>query len=96
MTQYKFNVNGQSAIGALSWNANSTLQRLAITDPFNSSDNQTCSYVHDDQTRLQSVDCGTSWSQTFSYDPFGNIKKTGSSSFQPTYSAWCNCLMERR
>ena len=31
MTQYQFNVNGQSQVGALGWNANSTLQTLAIT-----------------------------------------------------------------
>jgi RHS repeat-associated protein len=90
MTQYQFNVNGQSDIGALTWNANSTLQRLAITDPYDSSDNQTCSYLHDDLTRLQSVDCGTAWSQTFNYDPFGNITKSGSSIFQPNYSASTN------
>jgi RHS repeat-associated protein len=93
MTQYKFNVNGQSAFGALNWNANATLQRLAITDPFNSAGNQACSYIHDDQTRLQSVDCGMSWSQTFSYDPFGNLKKSGTTSFQPTYSASTNRMI---
>src|SRR6202022_1546446 len=37
MTQYKFNVNGQSEVGALTWNAIGTLGSLAITDPFNSS-----------------------------------------------------------
>ena len=28
--------------------------------------------------------------QTFSYDAFGNISKSGSSSFQPTYSSTTN------
>jgi len=41
ITQYKFNVNNQSVVGALTWNANATLQKLAITDPFNNADNQT-------------------------------------------------------
>jgi RHS repeat-associated protein len=86
MTQYKFNVNSQSVIGALSWNAMGTLNSLNITDPFNSSDNQSCSYTHDDLVRSASVNCGSVWSQTFSYDAFGNISKSGTNSFQPTYS----------
>ena len=36
--------------------------------------------------RIASANCGSVWSQTFSYDAFGNITKTGSSQFQPTYS----------
>ena len=30
------------------------------------------------------------WQQTFSYDPFGNISKSGTSSFQPTYATATN------
>jgi RHS repeat-associated protein len=86
MTQYTFNVNGQSVVGALTWNAMGTLHSLNITDPFNSSDNQSCSYSHDDLVRIASVNCGSVWSQTFSYDAFGNISKSGTNSFQPTYS----------
>jgi len=69
---------------------NGTLRTLNITDPFNSANTQNCSYLYDDLTRLQSANCGTIWSQTFSYDPFGNISKSGSMSFQPTYSATTN------
>ncbi len=29
--------------------------------------------------------CGSAWSQTFSYDPFGNLSKSGTQSFQPVY-----------
>jgi len=29
--------------------------------------------------------CGSTWSQTFSYDPFGNLSKSGTQSFQPVY-----------
>ncbi len=54
MTQYSFNVNGQSAVGNLTWNANGTLQKLAITDPFNSLDNQTCTNTYDDLARVGS------------------------------------------
>jgi RHS repeat-associated protein len=87
MTQYKFSVNGQSLTGALNWNANATLQNLNITDALNSADTQSCSYVYDDLMRIQSVNCGSVWSQTFSYDAFGNISKSGSMSFQALYSS---------
>jgi RHS repeat-associated protein len=85
LTQYQFTVNGQSLTGALTWNADHTLASKNITDPFNSADAQNCSYTHDDLTRLASVNCGTVWSQTFAYDAFGNISKSGSQIFQPIY-----------
>jgi RHS repeat-associated protein len=93
MTQYKFTVGAspQSLTGSLTWNANSTLQQLAIADPFNSADAQTCNYSHDDLIRVATANCGTAAAQTFSYDPFGNIDYSGSPySFQPTYSATTN------
>jgi len=42
------------------------------------------------QARIQSANCGSVWSQTFGFDPFGNITKTGSIAFQPTYSTTTN------
>ncbi len=93
MTQYKFSANALSLTGNLSWNANSTLQTQNITDGFNSADTQNCSYVYDDITRVTSANCGSAASQTFSYDPFGNINKSGSpSQFQPSYSTSTNRL----
>ena len=92
-TQYKFNVGtqSQSVTGTLTWNANATLAQLAITDQFNSADTQTCNYAHDDLTRIASANCGSAAAQTFSYDPFGNISKSGSpNTFQPTYNAATN------
>jgi hypothetical protein len=88
VTKYQFNVNGQSDSGTLTWNANSTLQSLVVSDAFNSGDNQTCTYTYDDMIRLTSANCGTVEAQTFSYDPFGNITKTGNpgNSFAPIYS----------
>ena len=86
MTQYKYNVNGQSVTGGLGWNANGTLGSLNITDPFNAANTQNCSYTHDDLARIASGNCGSVWSQTFTYDAFGNITKTGSSQFQPGYN----------
>jgi RHS repeat-associated protein len=86
ITQYAFNVGGQTEIGNLTWNGTGTLGQLAITDPFNSGDTQTCNYSHDDLMRLSQANCGSAWNQSFSYDAFGNIKATGSGLFQPTYS----------
>jgi RHS repeat-associated protein len=90
ITQYQFTVNGQSLTGALTWNADHTLASQNITDPFDSSDQQNCSYTHDDLSRLASVNCGSIFSQTFSYDAFGNISKSGTYQFQPTYNAATN------
>jgi RHS repeat-associated protein len=86
MTQYSFNMNGQSVVGQLVWNAIGTLRSLTITDPFDSANNQSCTYLYDDLGRIASANCGSTWSQTFSYDAFGNITKSGNSSFQPTYT----------
>jgi len=63
---------------------------LAISDPFNSSDNQTCTYLHDDLARVGSVNCGSVWPQTFTNDSFGNITKSGSISWQPGYNSATN------
>jgi len=86
MKQYKYNVSSSTVTGNTTWNANGTLGTLAITDPLNSGDSQTCNYAYDDLARLASANCGTPWSQTFSYDPFGNITKSGSISWQPGYN----------
>jgi RHS repeat-associated protein len=86
MLSYAYNVNGSNLTGTLTWNANGTLQKLVISDPFNSANNQTCNYTYDPIARLSSANCGTDWSQTFTYDAFGNLKKSGSLSFQPNYA----------
>ena len=85
MTQYKFFVGAQNVTGNLTWNANGTLKTLAITDGLNSLDRQTCNYGYDDLTRIASANCGSVWNQSFAFDPFGNISKSGSSSFQAGY-----------
>jgi hypothetical protein len=98
MTQYKFNIGAtpQSVVGNLAWNANGSLAQLQITDPFNSANQQTCGYSHDDLRRIASVNCGAGmWQQNFSYDAFANLTKsvpqggTGYS-FQPTYNPATN------
>jgi RHS repeat-associated protein len=91
MTGYTFSVNGQTDVGALSWNSNGTLSQLKITDQIpGTSDSQTCNYMYDDLQRLSTANCGTPWSQTFTYDPFGNITKNGTLSFIPGYSPTTN------
>jgi RHS repeat-associated protein len=93
MTQYQYNVGNpaQAVTGNLTWNPNGTLACLAITDPFNSANNQICNYGSDDLTRVSRGICGSAgWGQLFSYDPFGNITKTVpqgnfGTSFQPVY-----------
>jgi RHS repeat-associated protein len=94
MMKYTFAVNGQSVVGSLTWSAIATLETVGITDPFYSGGNQTCNYAHDDMSRVTSANCGSPWAQSFSYDAFGNITKSGSSSFQPTYSYVTNHMTE--
>jgi RHS repeat-associated protein len=107
MTQYKATINSQATYGGLTWNANWTLKQLAITDPYNTgNNNKTCGYTYDDLARLSQVDCGSgNWGQTFSYldnvtnniAAFRNISKsviTGRTgqSFTATYSDTTNRL----
>jgi RHS repeat-associated protein len=85
MKTYKFTVGANNENGTLTWSPNGTLKTLAIVDPWTSGNNQICNYTYDDLIRLTNADCGTKWSQTFTYDAFGNISKSGSSSFQAGY-----------
>jgi len=94
MTKYTFSVNGQSVVGSLTWSAIGTLESLGITDALYSGGNQTCSYTHDDVSRSASANCGSPWAQTFSYDAFGNVSKSGTISFQPTYSYLTNRMTQ--
>jgi RHS repeat-associated protein len=90
MQQFQSSVGSKTLTGAITWNTNETMAGLQITDQFNTANNQTCSYLYDDLGRLAGADCGAVWAQTFAYDPFGNISKSGSISFQPVYSASTN------
>jgi RHS repeat-associated protein len=96
MSNFTFTVGStpKSMVGGLTWNSNGTLSKLAITDGFNAAGNQTCKYGdptasipgYDDLSRLIGANCGSVWSQTFSYDPFGNITKNGSITWNPGYN----------
>jgi RHS repeat-associated protein len=92
----------KSYVNGLTWNPNGTLQQLATTDPFNSANALTCSYLYDDLGRVglkpglapptyYADNCGTGhWQQNFTYDAFGNITKSGSSQWQPGYNQSIN------
>ncbi len=87
MTQYQANVGSNSITGALTWNTNGSLYSLGITDTYQPTNNQTCTYQHDDLARLSSTDCGSgNWGQGFTYDPFGNIGKSQLSGIPARYS----------
>jgi len=93
LTNYTFNVNGQTDVGQLTWNTDGSLQKLQVTDNIpGTSDSQTCNYTHDDLTRIATANCGTSQNQTFSYDPFGNITKAANPGigFSVNYSTATN------
>lgn len=75
----------------LTWNANGSLNKMAYADGNDPSKTQNCSYSADDLGRIASVNCGSStWAQTFTYDPFGNINKSGSVSYAAGYNAATN------
>ncbi len=92
MKTYVYTVGStpQTVTGNLGWNANGTLGSLQITDQPNPANTQSCTYGYDDLARLLSAHCGSVWTQDFGYDPFGNISKSGSVSFQPTYNTATN------
>jgi RHS repeat-associated protein len=96
MNSYQFSVevagNTKLVTGTPYWNPNGTLGTLTIADPLDSTDAEQCAYAYDDLVRISSVNCGptspngSTWTQSFAYDPFGNISKSGTSSFLPTYT----------
>ena len=87
MTQWSSTAGSNTQTGNLTWNANGTLRQLQISDNYDANNAQTCLYGYDDLMRLLSANCGSAWSQTFSYDAFGNITKTGSLNFQNGYGS---------
>lgn len=96
MTGWTFDVGTKNENASVSWNANGTLRQVAITDGFNSGGTETCNFGtssvmgYDDLGRILSANCGSAWSQTFSYDQYGNITKSGSLTWNPGYSSTTN------
>ena len=90
MSSYQFATSTKSETGGLTWNANNTLGQLAVTDGFNAGGSQTCTFSYDDVARLLTDNCGSSlWNQTYSYDQYDNLTKTGNpgTTWNPGYTA---------
>jgi RHS repeat-associated protein len=86
VNNYTYVLGSNSLVGQPTWNPNGTLGKLNITDQFNSTNNQNCTYTHDDLARISNASC-TAWAQAFTYDQFGNNTKSGSSSWMPGYNS---------
>lgn len=76
ITNYQFYVGSNNLNGAVTWNADGTLEKLVTTDGFNSGGGMTCLFNptlaagtgYDAWNRLVGFDCGTgNWGQTFAY-----------------------------
>jgi RHS repeat-associated protein len=90
MTEYTFTVGTGVDDGQLGWNSNGngSLSSLTIGDSITgTADSQTCAYGRDDLARLTSVSCGSLWSQTFTFDRWGNLAKSGNQSFSALYAS---------
>ena len=76
MTQYNFYVGANVNVGTLGWNPDGTLGSLALSNNiFPSGPSTTCNYLHDDLGRIAKVDCPGVWTQTFTLDRYGNVRK---------------------
>ena len=85
-SSYTLKQGTNSIVDTLTWFPTGQLSKQEFNDTVTPSNSQTCTYSYDDLLRLTSDNCGSAWSQTFAYDPFGNIVKSGSSSFAATYN----------
>lgn len=86
MTSYQLTGGSKSDSGTLTWNANRTLGSLQIVDGWNTADNETCTYIYDDLSRLTSDQCGSVWAQTYGYDMYDNMNQFGNDPFTFTYN----------
>ena len=87
MTSYQLTGGSKTVTGTLNWNANRTLGSLQIVDGWNTADNETCTFIYDDLSRLTSDQCGSIWAQTYSYGIYDNLNQFGNDPFTFTYNA---------
>lgn len=85
MSSYTFTAGTKSMSGTLHWNANRTLNQLVVSDGWNAGGSQTCNFGYDDLGRLTTDNCGSVWTQTYTYDDYDNFSKSGSSNWTPGY-----------
>jgi RHS repeat-associated protein len=96
---WTFTLGTTTETANLTRNANGTVKTLAITDGFNAGGTQTCHYNptdaagsgYDDVGRLVGVNCGTLWTQTYTYDQYDNFSMSGSSNWNPGYNSTVTC-----
>ena len=88
MTQYSLQGGVNSLSGTINYNANSSVASSQISDPVGAN-TQSCTYTYDAVLRLSTSNCGAV-NQSFGYDRYGNIQKTGTFVFTPTYSSTTN------
>ncbi len=85
-SSYTLHQNTSTIQDVLTWFPTGQLSKQAFTDTVTPANAQTCTYTYDSLNRLSSDNCGSVWSQTFAYDQFGNIAKSGSVTFSATYN----------
>ena len=85
-SDYSLTQKNKSIGDTLTWFPTGQLQKQVISDTVTPANAQTCTYTYDDLLRLTSDNCGSGWSQTFTYDVFGNMDKTGNMPFVATYN----------
>ena len=85
-SSYTLHQGANTIKDVITWFSTGQLNKQVFTDTITPSNAQTCTYSYDSLLRLTGDSCGSAWSQTFTYDPFGNIVKSGSSSFAATYN----------
>ena len=98
MQEFVFTVGNTPATltGMVNWNANGTLNNVAVTDGFNAGGSLTCSSVYDDWIRLASFLCGSgNEGEDYSYDNYDNLTKTvptgySGTTWNPGYSSSTN------
>jgi RHS repeat-associated protein len=90
------NINTGSLSSNFSWNANGSLSGVTTVDQLGVGGQNTsnCNFGYDDLGRLSSANCGPVWSQSFSFDPFGNLKKSGTVSSVPDYDTATNRIID--
>ncbi len=90
-TGYTIKIGSGSQVATMTNNPNGSLKTLAVSDTFYSNEDETCQYLYDSDFRLFNTNCGTSgWQGTYTYDQYGNIDKSGSTAFAPTYNTGTN------
>ena len=90
-TSYSINIGAGNQTATMTNNPNGSLKTLAVSDTFYANEDETCQYLYDSDFRLFNTNCGASgWQGNYSYDQYGNIDKSGSTAFQPTYNTATN------